>query len=70
MEAVGYHNFGMPYHDLIDRIQIRTMQLFGYDIFPHHANQSLFTPIKNFVAVGVGPLTSDPAFVKSGPPSD
>jgi hypothetical protein len=38
----GFHNVGMPYHDIIDRIQIRMLQLFGYDVFPQHVNQALF----------------------------
>ena len=35
----GRHNFGMPCHNLIGRTQIRMMQLFGHDIFPHRVNQ-------------------------------
>jgi hypothetical protein len=64
----GFHNVGMPYHDIIDRIQIRMLQLFGYDVFPQHANQALFDPIAGFVAVGVGPLNYDSKFVEIGPP--
>lgn len=30
----------------------------------------MFKPIKNFVAVGVGPLTCDPQFASSGPPHE
>ena len=51
----------MPYHDKIDRIQIRMQQLFNCDIFPKHVNQSLFEPIKDFVAVGIGELNYDEA---------
>jgi hypothetical protein len=66
----GFHNFGMPYHDIIDRIQIRYLQLFGSDPFPEHGavNQALFDPIKDFVAVGVGPLNYDSKFVEHGEP--
>jgi hypothetical protein len=64
----GFHNFGMPYHDIIDRIQIPMQQLFGYDIFPQHVNQALFDPIAGFVAVRVGPLNYDSKFVENGPP--
>ena len=66
----GFHNFGMPYHDIIDRIQIRYLQLFGSDPFPEHGavNQALFDPIKDFVAVGVGPLNYDSKFVDHGEP--
>jgi hypothetical protein len=63
-----FHNFGMPYHDLIDRIQIRHLQIFGVDVFPRHNNQALFKPVEGFVAVGIGPLNYHPEFVESGPP--
>jgi hypothetical protein len=36
------HDFGMPWHHIIDRIQIRSIQIFGVDIFPRHENQSLW----------------------------
>jgi hypothetical protein len=54
----------MPWHHIIDRIQIRSIQIFGVDIFPRHENQSLFQPIQGFVAVGVGPLNYDDAYVE------
>jgi hypothetical protein len=57
------HDFGMPWHHIIDRIQIRSIQIFGVD-FPRHENQSPFQPIQGFVAVGVGPLNYDDAFVE------
>jgi len=58
----------MPYHSIIDRIQLRMIKLFGTNIFPNHTNQSLFKPIEGFVAVGVGPLNYDPKFVEEGLP--
>ena len=64
----GFVNFGMPYYDKIDKIQLRMMQLFGIDIFPTHTNQLLFDPIKDFVAVGVGPLNYDDKYVTKGKP--
>lgn len=66
----GNHNFGMPYHFLIDRIQIRMVQLFGHEIFPQHTNQTLFQPIEGFVAVGVGPLNYDERYVEEGEPHE
>lgn len=58
----------MPHHFLIDRIQIRMVQLFGHEIFPNHTNQTLFNPVQGFVAVGVGPLNYDEKCVSSGNP--
>lgn len=64
----GNHNFGMMRTDLIDRIQIRMVQIFGEDPFPSRNNQCLFKPIKGFVAVGVGPLNYDSKYVEEGDP--
>ena len=62
------HNFGMPYHHLVDRIQLRVIELFGVDIFPDHSNQSLFDPVEDHVAVGVGPLNYSSSYVDKGDP--
>ena len=35
----GMYNFGTIMHNLIDRIQLRMMQIFGVDVFPTHTNQ-------------------------------
>ena len=64
----GWHNFGMPWLYLIDRIQLRYLQIFGFDPFPQHVNQSLFVPIKGFVAVGIGSLNYSEDFVHTGEP--
>lgn len=64
----GNHNFGTMRTDIIDRIQIRMLQIFGEDPFPSHTNQCLCQPIKGFVAVGVGPLNYDSKYVEQGGP--
>ncbi len=58
----------MPYHDIIDRIQVRYQQLWNYDVFPNHVNQSLFKPVKGFVSVGVRELNYDGQYVEKGDP--
>lgn len=63
------YDFGMPYLYLIDRIQIRMVQLFDVDIFPKHKNLSLFKPLEGFVAVGIGELNYDERYVEKGEPS-
>ena len=58
----------MPWHDKIDRIQLRMQKLFGEDIFPNYSNHLLFKPISDFVAVGIGPLNYDEKYVDSSEP--
>ena len=64
IRRMGWVDFGIPWYHLIDRIQLRMIQLFEHDPFPNHTNQALFQPIKGFVAVGVGPLCYDDDFVE------
>jgi hypothetical protein len=59
----GWHDFGMPRLHYIDRIQLRCMKLFQFEPFPNHANQELFSPVEDFVAVGIGPLNYDDEYV-------
>jgi hypothetical protein len=55
----GDYDFGHPWHEFIDRIQIRHMQLFGCNIFPKHKNLILAETVPDFVAVGFGPVSFD-----------
>ena len=68
VRRTGCHNFGMPYPGIIDRIQVRYQQLFDYDVFPNHVNQSLFKPVKAFLAVGVREMNYDGQYVEKGHP--
>jgi hypothetical protein len=52
----SWHDFGMPWLDSIDRVQLKCLQIFGYDPFPEHVNQLLFKGVDDFVAIGIGPL--------------
>jgi hypothetical protein len=63
----GEYNFGHPWHEFIDRIQIRHMQLFGCNIFPKHKNLVLTETVPDFVAVGFGPVSFNMDYVE---PSD
>ncbi len=60
-----WHDFGMPFLHYIDRIQLRYIQIFGFDPFPNHTNQALFKPVEGFVAVGIGPLNYNEDFVEN-----
>lgn len=62
------HNFGQPYLFFIDRIQDRYQQLFNVKLFRRHRNLSHFQPVKDFVAVGVGPLCISEEYVCLGDP--
>ena len=62
-------NHGHIFLGLIDRIQIRTQQLYGVLLYPNHPNVSLFQPIPNFIAVGIGPLSYNARHVKIGDPN-
>jgi hypothetical protein len=59
----GDYDFGHPWHEFIDRIQIRHMQLFGCNIFPKHKNLTLTETVPGFVAVGFGPVSFDEDYV-------
>ena len=61
-------NFGHPYHYLIDQIQIAVQKIFNALVYPRHFNVSLFEPVKDFVSVGIGPLTYSSDFVTQGAP--
>jgi hypothetical protein len=61
------YDFGHPWHEFIDRIQIRHMQLHGCNIFPKYKNLSLTETVPDFVAVGFGPVSFDTDYVE---PSD
>jgi len=61
------YNYGHPWHELIDRIQIRHMQLFGCNIFPKRKNLVLTEKVPGIVAVGFGPVSFDTEYVE---PSD
>jgi hypothetical protein len=52
----------------VDRIQLRNQEIFGVDIYPRHTNLAQFKAVDDFVAVGIGPLYYDSAFVKPGEP--
>jgi hypothetical protein len=69
VQRKGHHDFGMPYLDIIDQIQIKMVQIFGCDPFAHHVNQMSMKPVDDFVAVGIGPpLNYDPKYVEHGDP--
>jgi hypothetical protein len=61
------YDFGHPWHEFIDRIQIRHMQVYGCNIFPKYKNLSLTETVPDFVAVGFGPVSFDTDSVE---PSD
>jgi hypothetical protein len=63
----GEYDFGHPWHEFIDRIHIRHMQLFGCNIFPKHKNLLLTETVPDIVAVGFGPVSFDTDYVE---PSD
>jgi hypothetical protein len=62
------HNFGHPWLQYIDRIQARIEEMFGETVFPRHTNLGQFKEIKDFIAVGIGPLYYSPDYVDLGDP--
>jgi hypothetical protein len=62
------HNFGHTWLHFIDRIQSRIVNIFGVDVYPRHTNQAQFEPVKDYVAVGIGPLNYNDDYVTKGPP--
>jgi hypothetical protein len=64
----GKHDFGHPWHHLVDRIQIRIQEIYDVVVFPSHENASQFKAIKDFVAVGIGPLSHSFDYVTKGMP--
>lgn len=62
------NDFGHMHLQLIDQIQIAIQEIYNVLVYPRHFNVTLFQPVKDFVAVGIGPLTSFSPFVKTGPP--
>lgn len=64
----NWHDFGMPYLHLVDRVQTRIIQLYDVDPFPKHYNLSLAPTIQGIVCVGVGPLNYGEHYVQAGNP--
>jgi len=64
----GKHDFGHPWHYLIDRIQIRIQEIYNVVVFPSHENALQFDSIEDFVAVGIGPLSYSADYVTTGEP--
>jgi hypothetical protein len=56
-----------PWLEYIDRIQIRHMQIFEWNLFPRHQNLLLIETDPDFIAVGFGPISLDEKYVQ---PSD
>ena len=56
-------NFGHWSLYVEDRIQSMIQQIWGVTVFPQRVNVSEFNPV-DFVAVGIGPLSFDPDYVK------
>jgi hypothetical protein len=61
------YDFGHPRLEYVDRIQIRHMQLFGWNLFPRQQNLLLVETDPDFIAVGFGPISLDERYVQ---PSD
>ena len=61
-------NFGHPYTQIIDRLQILYDRVLGVTIYPSHMNTTHYNLDSDFVAVGIGPVSLDEQFVKKGPP--
>ena len=62
------HNFGHPYLQCIDRIQMHYLNIWGIDVFPRHKNLSQFSAVPGYSPVGIGPLHYSGEFVKEGAP--
>jgi hypothetical protein len=63
----GDNNHGHPYMNLIDRIQIRTQEVFNVLVFPRHQNTTQ-TKFNDFIAIGIGPLCYSNDYVTQGEP--
>jgi len=63
----GDIDHGHPFLNFVDRIQIRTQEIFNVLLFPRHRNISQ-TKYNNFIAVGIGPLCYSQDFVVQGDP--
>jgi hypothetical protein len=63
----GEHDFGHPWHELMHRIQMRHMQLFGCNMFPKHKNLVLTGTVPDFAAVGFGLVLCDAGRCEGGP---
>jgi len=61
------YDFGHPWLEYIDRIQIRHIQLFGWNLFPRHKNLLLVETDPDFIVVGFGSISLDARYVQ---PSD
>jgi hypothetical protein len=61
------YDFGHPWLEYIDRIQIRHIQLFGWNLFPRHKNLLLVETDPDFIVVGFGSISLDDRYVQ---PSD
>jgi hypothetical protein len=61
-------SFGHIYVHYIDRLQIAIQDIYNVIAYPRHFNISLFEPMKDHVAVGIGPLTYSEKYVQPGPP--
>ena len=59
----NWHDFGMPYLHLVDRVQTRMIQLYDVDPFPRHINHELAPTLKDIVCVGGGPLSYGDKYV-------
>ena len=60
----GGYNFGHYEHYYIDRIQNRVQEIYNVLIWPRHKNVLNFKTKKDFVSVGIGPLSFDEKFVQ------
>jgi hypothetical protein len=65
---VSKDDFGHPWHYLIERIQNCIQEIYDVAVFPTHENALQFEPIKDFVAVGIGPLSYSADYVTKGEP--
>ncbi len=64
----GEQDHGHIWLEYIDRIDMRSRQLWGYSCVPNHVNVSEFKGVDGFVSVGIGPLSYNKSFVQSGEP--
>jgi hypothetical protein len=65
----GEPDVGHPWNFYQDRIQYRIEEIWDCTIYPTHINILAFKPT-DFVAVGIGPLSYDKRFIKTGPPTE
>jgi hypothetical protein len=62
------YNFGHSWLHYIDRIQSRILDIFGVDVYPRRTNLAQFQPVKDYVAIGIGPLAYNADYVEKGAP--